>query len=109
MASAALLAREEVRDTQRRVEIRQRLHEFFADGLEGLEACVKASLPTLAALTHAVFALQREVTQALPEGLVEEAYRALGEQRTAACWRCEQTVSAGGPQERTVTTWVGAI
>jgi hypothetical protein len=70
---------------------------------------VKASQPTLATLPQAVFALQQEVTQALPKGLVEEAHRALGEQRTAACRRCGQTVSAGGPQERTVTTRVGAI
>ena len=40
---------------------------------------------------------------------MEEAHWALGEQRTAACRRCGQTVSAGGPQERTVTTRVGAL
>ena len=56
-----------------------------------------------------MFALRQELTQAVTEGLVAQAHRALGEQRTAACPRCGQTLSARGPQERTVETLVGAI
>jgi hypothetical protein len=37
---------EEFRDRQRRVEIRQRLHERFNQWLEKLEARVKAPQPT---------------------------------------------------------------
>ncbi|HEX9869890.1 MAG TPA: ISKra4 family transposase, partial [Candidatus Tectomicrobia bacterium] len=43
------------------------------------------------------------------EGLVEQTHRTVVEQRTAACSRCGQTLSARGPQERTVETLVGAI
>ena len=60
-------------------------------------------------LTQAVFALRQELTQAVTEGLVEQAHRAALEQRTAACPQCGQTLSARGPQERTVETLVGAI
>lgn len=109
MATAALLSLEEFRDTRRRSEIRQRLHDRFDQWLDGLEARVKASQPTLEELTQAVFALRQELTQAVTEGLVEQAHRDLVEQRTAACPRCGQTLAARGPQERTVETLVGAI
>jgi hypothetical protein len=109
MAAAAILALEEFRDTRRRGEIRQRLHNRFDHWLDGLEERVKASQPTLEELTQAVFALRQELTQAVTEGLVEQTHRALLEQRTAICPRCGQTLSARGPHARTVETLVGAI
>jgi hypothetical protein len=109
MASAAILSLEEFRDTRRRGEIRQRLHDRFDQWLDGLEARVKASQPTLEELTQTVFALRQELTQAVTEGLVEQAHGALVEQRTAACPQCGQMLAARGPQERTVETLVGAI
>ena len=99
MASAALLLLEEFRDTRRRGEIRQRLHNRFDQWWDGLEERVKASQPTLEELTQAVLALRQELTQAVAEGLVE--------QWTAAYPRCGQTLAARGPQERTVETRVG--
>jgi hypothetical protein len=109
MAQAAILSLEEFRDVQRRSEVRQRLHDRVDAWLDRLEAQVKASTPTLEELTQAVFALRQELTQAITEGLVEQAHRAVVEQRTAACPQCGQTLSARGPQERTVETLVGAI
>lgn len=109
MASAAIFSLEEFRDTRRRGEIRQRLHDRFDQWLDGLEERVKASKPTLEELTQAVFALRQELTQAVTEGLVEQAHRALLEQRTAACPRCGHTLAARGPAERTVETLVGAL
>jgi hypothetical protein len=49
------------------------------------------------------------LTQGVTEGLVEQAHRAALEPRTAVCPHCGQTLSARGPQERTVETLVGAI
>ena len=109
MASAALLSLEDFRDTRRRGEIRQHLHDRFDHWLDGLEERVRASQLTLEELTQAVFALRQELTQAVTEGLVEQAHRALVEQRTAACPRCGHTLAARGPAERTVETLVGAI
>jgi hypothetical protein len=109
MAYAALLSLEEFRDTQRRVEIRQRLHDRFNQWLDNLEARVKEAQPTLEELTQAVFALRQELTQWATEGLVEQAHRATLEQRTAVCPQCEQILSARGPAERTGETLVGAI
>jgi hypothetical protein len=109
MASAALLSLEEFRDTRRRGEIRQHLHGRFDQWLDGLEARVKASQPTVEELTQGVFTLRQELTQAVAEGLVEQAHRGLVEQRTAACPQYGQTVVARGPQERTVETLVGAV
>jgi len=40
---------------------------------------------------------------------VEQAHRGLLEQHLTACPRCGQTLSARGPQERTVETLVGAV
>jgi hypothetical protein len=109
MISAAILSLEEFRDTQRRGEIRQRLHDRFDQSLDSLEARVKAPQPTLEEVTQVVFALRQELTQAVTEGLVEQAHRALLEQRTAACPPCGHTLAARGPAERTVETRVGAI
>jgi hypothetical protein len=109
MAYAAILSLEEFRDTQRRTEVRQRLQERFDRWLQRVEDHVKEPQPTLEELTQAVFALRQELTQAVTAGLVEQAHRAALEQRTALCPQCGQTLSARGPQERTVETLVGAI
>jgi peptidyl-tRNA hydrolase len=109
MAAAAILSLEEVRDTRRRGEIRQRLHNRVDQWLDGLEEHVRTSQPTLAELTQAVFALRQELTQAVTEGLVEQMHRVLVEQRTATCPRCGQMLSARGPHARTVETLVGVI
>lgn len=109
MACAAILSLEAFRDTQQRAAIRQRLHDRLDQWLDRLEARVKDPQPTLEQLTQAVFALRQELTQEVTEGLVEQAHRAAMEQRTAACPQCGQTLSARGPQERTVETLVGAL
>jgi len=109
MISAAILTREEFRDGRRRTEVRQRLHDPFDAWLNQLEARMADRTPSLEELTQAVFALRQELTQAVTEGLVEQAYRAALEQRTAVCPQCGQTLSARGLQERTVETLVGAV
>jgi hypothetical protein len=109
MADVAILSLEEFRDAQRRTEVRQRLHDRFDRWLQRVEDHVKEPQPTLEELTQAVFALRQELTQAVTEGLVEQAHRATLEQRTALCPQCGRTLSARGPQERTVETLVGAL
>jgi hypothetical protein len=109
MAWPAILSLDECRDTQRRVEIRQRLHDRFAHWLERLEEGVKAPQPNLEPRTQAILALRQELTQAVTEGLMEQTHRALLEQRTAACRPCGHTLSARGRGERTVETLVGSI
>lgn len=109
MTSAAVLSLEEFRDAQRRTEVRQRLHDRFKHWLQQLENQVKEPNPTLEELTQAVLALRQELTQAVTEGLVEQAHRTALEQRTVVCPQCGQVLSARGPQERTVETLVGAI
>ena len=109
MATAALLSLDEFRDTQRCAELRRRLHDRLDRWLDMLEARVKDTTPTLEQLTQAVFALRQELTQAVTEGLVEQAHRAVMEQRTAACPQCGQMLSARGPQARPVETLVGAV
>jgi hypothetical protein len=109
MATAAILSLEAFRDTQRRTAVRQRLHDRFDAWLNQLEARMEDRPPTLAELTQAVFALRQELTQAVTEGLLEQAHRAALEQRTAACPQCGQMLSARGLQERTVETLVGAL
>jgi hypothetical protein len=109
MTCAAILSLEEYRDAQRRTEVRQRLHDRFDRWLQQVEDRVKEPQSTLEELTQAVLALRQELTQAVTEGLVEQAHRAALEQRTAVCPQCGQTLSARVPQERTVETLVGAI
>jgi hypothetical protein len=109
MASAAVLSLEECREAQRRTEVRQRLHDRFDRWLERVEDHVKEPTPPLEAWTAAVLALRQELTQAVTEGLVEQAHRAALEQRTAVCSQCGQTLSARSLQERTVETLVGAV
>jgi hypothetical protein len=109
MTCAAPLSLEACRDTQRRAESRQRLHEGFDHWLKLLEERMKSGTPTLGELTPAVLALRQEWTQAVTESLVAQAHRPCLEQRTAACPQCGQTWSARSPQERTVDTWVGVV
>jgi hypothetical protein len=109
MASAAILSLDEFRDRQRHAAIRQQLHDHLDQWLDRLEDHVTKPTPTLQELTEAVFALRQELTQAVTEGLVEQAHRAALEQRTAVCPQCGQTLWARGPQERTVETLVGVI
>ncbi len=109
MADAAIRSREEFRDTQRRVERRPRRHDRVEPWLHTREARVQASQPTLEQLTQAVCALRQEVTQAVTEGVVEQAHRAAMEPRTAACPPCGPMWSARGPQDRPVETLVGAV
>jgi peptidyl-tRNA hydrolase len=109
MVSAAILSLETFRDAHRRTEVRQCLHDRFDAWLNGLEAHMEDRTPTLEELTQAVFALRQELTQAVTEGLVEQAHRTTVEQRTATCPQCGQTLSARGLQERTVETLVGAV
>jgi hypothetical protein len=109
MASAAILSLEAFRDAPRRTAVRQRLHDRFDVWLNQLEARMEDRTPTLAELTQAVLALRQELTQAVTEGLVEQAHRAALEQRTMVCPQCGQTLAARGLQERTVETLVGAV
>jgi hypothetical protein len=83
MTGAAILSWEDFREAHRRVEIQHRLHDRFDRWLNQLEDRVKESTPSLEELTQAVFALRQEWTQAVPEGLGEQAHRAALEQRTA--------------------------
>ena len=98
MPDAAILSLEEFRDTQRRSEVRQRLHDRFDALAESAGGPGAGPNPTLEELTQAVLALRQELTQAVTEGLVERAQRAAVEQRTAACPQCGQTVPARGPR-----------
>jgi hypothetical protein len=107
MTCAALLSVEDLRDTQRRAEIRQPLHDRFDHWLHQLEDHMQDRPPTWAELTQAVLALRQELTQAVTEGLVEPTHRTVVEPRTAACPRCGRAWSARGPQERTVETLGG--
>jgi Uncharacterised protein family (UPF0236) len=109
MTCAAILSLEDFRDTQRRAEMRQQLHDRFDQWLNQLEDRMQDRSPTLEELTQAIFVLRQELTQAVTEGVVEYVHRAAVEQRTTPCPRCGQTLSARGPQERTVETLVGAI
>jgi hypothetical protein len=109
MASEAILSLEECRDTRRRIEIRQCLHDRCDQWVDRLEEQVKGSQPTLEELTQAVLALRQELTQWATEGLVEQTQRPLLEQRTVACPPCGRMLSARGPVQRPVETLVGAI
>lgn len=108
MATAAMLALDECRDTQRCAAIRQRLHDHLDHWLDTLEARVKDTKPTLEQLTQAVFVLRQEWTPAVTAGVVEQAQRGVMAPRTAAGSQCGQRLSARGPPDRPVETLVGA-
>jgi hypothetical protein len=81
MTCAAILSLEDFRDTQRRAEIRQWLHDRFDHWLNQLEDRMLDRTPTLEELTQAVFALRQELTQAVTEGLVEHTHWTVMERR----------------------------
>jgi hypothetical protein len=71
MASAAILSLEAFRGTQRRVEVRQCLHDHFDRWLDQPEERMKEPWPTLEEPTQAILALGWELTRWATEGLVE--------------------------------------
>jgi hypothetical protein len=76
MAAAAILALEAFRDAQRRTAVRPRRHDRLDAWLKPLEARMEDRTPPLAELTQAILALRQELTQAVTEGVVEQAHRA---------------------------------
>jgi len=75
MSRAALLSLADVRDTQRRAEIRQRLHDRCDHWLALREDRMPEQTPTVAELPHAVLVLRQEWTQEVTASLVARASR----------------------------------
>ena len=74
MTYPAILLLEDFRDTQRRAEIRQRLHDRFDCWLKQREDGMQDQPPTLAELTQAVFALRPvQAAGVIPEEQVRHA------------------------------------
>jgi len=98
MGFATILSLDECRDTQRRVEIRQRLRDRFDHWLGRLEDQVKAPKSTL-----------EELIQALTESLVDQLQWATVEQRPSVSPRCGQPLAKQAPMDHTVETRGGTI
>ena len=106
---AAVIALAEVRAQKQRVEYRQHLHACFDQWLDTLESHMKDPKPTLADLTHAVWACRQELTGQLTTMLLEQRFAAEQAQRQAPCPQCGRVVEARAVPTRTVETLVGKV
>lgn len=109
MGLAAVISLDEVRESKRRAELRQKLHARLDQWLDALETRVKEPKPTLEQLTQAVWDLRQELMGGLTEELLQQRYAAERERRTASCPRCGRVVSARPVETRTLETLIGAV
>lgn len=109
MGAASVVSLEEFRQVRLHAEARQRLHEHFDRWLDQVEDRVKAQPPTLEQLVQAVLAMRQELLGPVAQSLVEQEHGQTVTQARARCPHCGQTLSARGPEHRTVETLVGAV
>jgi Uncharacterised protein family (UPF0236) len=109
MATAAVISFEETRQAFAKTRVRQELHAYLDRWLERVEANMPEETPTLAELTHAVFALRQELTGKITEALVAQRHAPVLHQRTMPCPSCQRLLPARPAPPRTVHTMVGEV
>jgi hypothetical protein len=109
MAPAAVLSREETRQTFAKTRARHPLHAYVDVWLDKLAAHLSDDPPSLAEVTHAVFAMRQELTGRITEGLVEQRQAQGLQQRTLACPHGQRLLAARPGPPRPVPTMVGEV
>ena len=109
MGAAEIIAFEEVRASKQWDALRGQLHARFDQWLDGLEAQLPESAPTLAQVTETVWNLRQELTSGLTETIVEHAYRGEHTRQQSHCPQCARLLTARDPGRRTSDTVVGSL
>jgi hypothetical protein len=109
MGAAEIISFEEVRARKQWDALRQELHTHFDEWLDGLEAQLQASAPTLAQVTETVWHRRQALTGGLTKTIVEHAHRGECTRQQTHCPACDRLLRARAPVSRTVETMVGSV
>ena len=109
MGAAEVISFEEVRASKQWDALRGQLHTRFDQWLDGLEAQLRKSAPTLAQVTEIVWNQRQELTGGLTETIVAHAHRGESTRQQTRCPQCDRFLKARAPVSRTVATMVGAV
>jgi hypothetical protein len=109
MGAAEIISFEEVRARKQWEALRQELHTRFDAWLDGLEAQLQASAPTLAQVTETVRNLRQALTGSLTETIIKHAHRGESTRQQTHCPTCDRLLTARTPVSRAVETMVGAV
>ena len=109
MGCAEVISVPKVRARKHWATLRQQRHERFDQWLDGLEARLPASQPTLPEGTQAVWALRQQWTGSLTEAVIQHAYPPEEALPHAPCPPCAPSVTARRPVTRTLDTMLGPV
>jgi len=107
--AAEVISLDEVRARQHWETLRQHLHDRFDQWLDGLEAQLLESEPTLVEVSETIRALRQQLTGGLAETIIEHTYPKEQSRAYLTCPTCKRLLAARGPVHRRVETMVGAV
>jgi exonuclease VII large subunit len=107
--AAEIIALDDVRATQQRQALRQRLHERFDQWLDELNAQLPEAEPTLAQVSETIWSLRQGLTASGAQTIIEQAHQKERNRKSLRCPTCNRLLSARPPVSRTVRTLVGDL
>jgi hypothetical protein len=109
MGQAEIISLDEVRATQHRSQLRQRLHDRFDQWLDTLAPSLDAEPMSLTDLTDVMGQLRQDLMGGLTETVIEHTHAAKMKQTQAACPSCDGSLSVRRLAHRTVDTLIGPV
>ena len=106
---AEVISLDEVRASQQRQALRQRLHERFDQWLDEVETQLPEPHPTLAQVSETIWTLRQALTAGVAQTIVEQTHQAQREQSSQRCASCERLLTARPAVARTARTLVGDV
>jgi Uncharacterised protein family (UPF0236) len=107
--AAEVISLDEVRASQQRQALRQKLHEHFDRWLDELDTHLPEPQPTLAQVSETIWTLRQSLTSGVVQTIVEQTHQAQREQKSRQCATCERLLKARPPVSRTARTLVGDV
>lgn len=107
--AAEIISLDEVRASQQRQALRQKLHEHFDRWLDELETQLPEPQPTLAQVSETIWTLRQSLTSGVVQTIVEQTHQAERQQKSLRCATCERLLKARPAVSRTARTLVGDV
>jgi hypothetical protein len=107
--AAEVISLDEVHARHQWDTLRQHLHDRFDQWLDGLEAQLRKSEPTLIEVSETIRALRQQLTGGLAETIVQHTHPKEQSRAYLPCPTCKRLLAARGPVRRRVETMIGGI
>ena len=86
--AAEIIALDDVRATQQRQALRQRLHERFDQWLDEVNAQLPEAEPTLAQVSETIWSLRQGLTASVAQTIIEQAHQKKRNRKSLRCTTC---------------------